>query len=286
VLVTTRIDDLRAALASHRQRGARIGFVPTMGSLHDGHLALVDWARADADVVVMSIFVNPLQFAAHEDFGRYPRDAEGDAAKAAARGVDILWIPTVDEMTPADDRLWPVRVVPSLEPARWEAAARPGHFTGVLTIVAKLFHIVQPDVAVFGQKDVQQLTLVRAMVRGLDIPVRLIAAPTSRDADGLALSSRNAYLDADERRSAVGLSRALAAVQRSFASGQRHADQLEACGRAALAETPGVDVDYLAVVEPDRLEPVREAVEGTVVMVAARVGRTRLLDNIVLSAGG
>jgi len=282
----TAIDDLRAALAAHRRRGARIGFVPTMGSLHEGHLALVDRARADADVVVMSIFVNPLQFAAHEDFGRYPRDAAGDAAKAASRGVDILWTPTVDALTPPEDRYVPVRVVPTLDPPRWEAAARPGHFTGVLTIVAKLFHIVQPDVAVFGQKDVQQLTLVRAMVRGLDIPVQVIAAPTSRDADGLALSSRNAYLDADERRSALALSRALAAVQLGFAGGLRDAARLEACGRAVLARTPAAEVDYLAVVEPQRLEPVAEAVDGTIVMVAARVGRTRLLDNVVLSSGG
>jgi pantoate--beta-alanine ligase len=280
--VVTRIALLRAILAERRRTGQRLAFVPTMGSLHAGHLALVDTARAHADAVVMSIFVNPLQFGLNEDFARYPRDPVGDLAKAEERRVEVVFTPSVEELYPPHESTWPVRVVPLADPARWDAAARPGHFDGVLTVVAKLFNIVQPDIAVFGQKDIQQVTMIRAMVTALDVPVALVIAPTTREGDGLALSSRNAYLGPSDRQSAVALSRALSAINRAWQAGTHDVASLEARGRAVLAAVPAVGVEYLAVVEPDRLEPVARADTGAVVMVAARVGKTRLIDNIIL----
>jgi pantoate--beta-alanine ligase len=277
----SRIAELRALLADERRAGRRIGFVPTMGFLHDGHLTLVDEARRRSDVIVMSVFVNPLQFGPSEDFTRYPRDAEGDAAKARDRGVDLLFLPHATEMYPRE-RV--VDVVPRALATRWEGEVRPGHFAGVLTVVAKLFNIVQPDVAVFGQKDVQQATLVRAMVRDLDFPVEIVVAPTVRERDGLALSSRNTYLSADDRRRALVLSRALRAIERSFAGGERDASSLDWLARGVLSEESDVRLDYLAIVDPETLEPAPTARDGTVVAIAARVGATRLIDNVILGA--
>ncbi len=279
--VLTRVAELRAVLAAARARGASVGFVPTMGSLHAGHLSLIDAARAATSGVVMSLFVNPLQFAPTEDFGAYPRDADGDRAKAAARGVDWLFAPVPEEMYPARRGI-PVRVTPELVPPRWEAASRPGHFEGVLTVVAKLFNMVRPDVAVFGQKDIQQVSMVRAMVRALDFPVELIVAPIVREPDGLAMSSRNIYLSADERARALVLSRSLRAARDAWQAGERRGPELEDIGRRVLAETPGLALDYFAVVEPDRLDPAPVAEAGSIIMVTARVGRTRLLDNVIL----
>lgn len=273
------VAEVRALVAAARAQGARVGFVPTMGFLHEGHLRLVDEARRRSDFVVMSIFVNPLQFAPTDDLARYPRDPEGDAAKAAGRGVDLLFTPGVEDMYPAPAR---VRVVPAALDAHWEGEVRPGHFAGVLTVVAKLFHIVLPDVAVFGQKDIQQATLVRAMVRDLDFPLDVVVAPTVRESDGLALSSRNSYLDAAARRRALALSRALFAIRDAWAAGERDAARLLARGRALLEAEPGVAVDYLALAEPETLEPVTTAEQGTIAMVAARVGTTRLIDNLIL----
>ena len=278
----SRIADLRALLGAERRAGRRVGFVPTMGFLHDGHLALVEEARRRTDVVVMSVFVNPLQFGPSEDFTRYPRDAEGDAAKARDRGVDLLFLPDAQEMYPRE-RV--VEVVPRALASRWEGEVRPGHFAGVLTVVAKLFNIVQPDVAVFGQKDVQQATLVRAMVRDLDFPVEIVVAPTVRERDGLALSSRNTYLSADDRRRALVLARALRAIERAFGAGERDAASLDWLARGVLSEEPAVRLDYLAIVDPETLEPAAQAREGTVVAVAARVGATRLIDNVILGVG-
>jgi pantoate--beta-alanine ligase len=258
-----------------------VAFVPTMGFLHDGHLQLVDEARQRADFVVMSIFVNPLQFGPSEDFSRYPRDAEGDAAKAASRGVDLLFMPATEEMYGAR------RVVSVMAEGldrRWEGEIRPGHFAGVLTVVAKLFNVVQPDVAVFGQKDFQQAALVRALVRDLDFPIDLVVARTVREPDGLAMSSRNVYLSEAERARALALSGALRAVSRSFAAGERDGRVLEQVGRRVIDEVGGITVDYLALVDAERLEPVVSATAGDVVLLAARVGATRLLDNQVLGA--
>jgi pantoate--beta-alanine ligase len=274
-----RIAELREALEASRARGQRIGFVPTMGYLHEGHLRLVDEARRRADLVVMSIFVNPLQFGPNEDLARYPRDMEGDAAKAESRGVDLLFIPDSSEMYPVASR---VVVTPRALASRWEGAARPGHFEGVLTVVAKLFNIVQPHVAIFGQKDIQQATLVRAMVEDLDIPVEIVVAPTVREEDGLAMSSRNSYLDPASRARALGLSKALRAVERAYNAGERSAAKLEALARTHLEEAGVSAVDYVAIADPETLEPLAQATAGAVVAVAACVGRTRLIDNVIL----
>jgi pantoate--beta-alanine ligase len=275
----TRIADVREAVGDARARGRRIGFVPTMGYLHEGHLRLVDEARRHADLVVMSIFVNPLQFGPTEDLARYPRDLDGDAAKANARGVDLLFAPDGAEIYPEQPR---VVVTPRALAARWEGAARPGHFEGVLTVVAKLFNIVQPHVAVFGQKDIQQALLVRALVEDLDIPVEIVVAPTVREPDGLAMSSRNSYLDAPSRERALALSGALRAVVRAHAAGERSAAALEAMARAHLAQHGITEVDYVALAHPRTLEPLVQADAGAIIAVAARVGRTRLIDNMIL----
>ena len=276
-----RIGELRELLREPRARGERIGFVPTMGYLHEGHLRLVDEARHRAHVVVMSVFVNPLQFGPSEDLSRYPRDLEGDAQKAASRGVDLLFAPEAAEIYPEEPR---VLVTPHALASRWEGAARPGHFEGVLTVVAKLFNAVQPDIAIFGQKDLQQALLIQAMVRDLNFPIEIVVSPTVREADGLAMSSRNRYLDAAERRRALGLSTALRAAADAYEAGERSAETLENVARARLAQH-GVDaVDYVAVADPRTLEPVSRAVDGTVIAVAARVGQTRLIDNIILGS--
>jgi pantoate--beta-alanine ligase len=277
------VDQLRTLLAEHRVRGGTVGFVPTMGALHAGHLSLVDAARARADLVVMSVFVNPLQFGPNEDFGAYPRDLAADRAQAASRGVDVVFAPETETLYPKTGAA-PIRVVPELDPPRWEAAVRPGHFAGVLTVVAKLFNIVRPDVAVFGQKDIQQATLIRAMTTALDFPIELVIAPIVREADGLAMSSRNVYLSADERVRARSLSLALRVVDERWRAGERDAEAMERAGRSVVDAEAGVSTDYFAVVEPERLEPVARAGQGSIAMVAARVGRTRLLDNMILGA--
>jgi len=271
---------LRARLAAERQAGKTIGLVPTMGFLHDGHLALVDDMRAASDVVVMSIFVNPLQFGPNEDLSRYPRNIERDRGLAASRGVEILFVPTVEEMYPAGAEC---RVVAGATASRWEGAQRPGHFDGVLTVVAKLFNIVQPDVAGFGQKDIEQFTLIRKMVRDLDMPLALRLLPTVREADGLALSSRNVYLTPDARVQALALSRALREVAGQWEAGERDADILRGVVAAAFAAADGVVPDYIAIADPDTLVPVTRAIPGTIVAVAARVGSTRLIDNVILT---
>ena len=275
------IADARRLVRGARAAGKRVALVPTMGALHDGHLSLVDAARRQAAFVVMSVFVNPLQFAPTEDLAAYPRDLAGDAAKAASRGVDLLFTPSAGEMYPGPGR---VVVEPRALADRWEGAARPGHFAGVLTVVAKLFNVVQPDVAVFGQKDAQQAAVVRAMVRDLDFPVELVVAPIVREPDGLAMSSRNAYLAFDDRERAAALSTSLQAIVRQFRGGESRSAALEGAARAALGAEPGVAVEYLAVVDPDTLEPTADARAGSLVLLTARVGRTRLLDNVVLPA--
>ena len=273
------IADIRAAVAAARARGAGIGFVPTMGFLHDGHLQLVDEARRHAGCVVMSLFVNPTQFGPNEDFTRYTRDLEGDAAKAESRGVDLLFEPTVDEMYPTPTSL---RVEADDLPSRWEGKVRPGHFSGVLTVVAKLFNIVAPDVAVFGRKDFQQAALIRRMARELNFPIDLVVAATVRERDGLAMSSRNTYLDESARVSALALVESLRAAARAFSAGERAGEQLTSEGTRSLAKHPEVAVDYFAVVDPVAMKPVAEATADSVAIVAARVGKTRLIDNMIL----
>ncbi len=274
--VVRDVASLRAAVAAARARGMRVGFVPTMGALHAGHLSLLERARAQCDCVVLSIFVNPLQFAPTEDLAKYPRTERDDLAAAAPRGATIAFVPGLEIMYPGP-RV--VSVVPEAIADRWEGAIRPGHFSGVLTVVTKLLNLVQPDVAVFGQKDLQQATLIRALVRDLDIPVTLDIAPIIREEDGLAMSSRNRFLDADDRRAARVLSQALVTIAGRFAAGSHDAASLLDEGDARLRTEDSVQRDYLSIVDPLRLEPVVNASEGDYVIVAARVGATRLLDN-------
>jgi len=282
MLELTSVPEIHAWTGAQRAAGRRIALVPTMGFLHEGHLALVDEARRRADSVVLSIFVNPLQFGPREDLSRYPRDLPRDRALASSRGVDTIFVPPASAMYPAGSE---VRVVAGPMADRWEGAARPGHFTGVLTVVAKLFHLTQPDVACFGQKDIQQLTLVRRMVRDLDWPLEIATVRTVREADGLAMSSRNAYLAPADRARAVVLSRALRAAHDGWRTGETRADALEVRMRDELGKEPGVTVEYIAVADPESLAPVQTADDTTIVALAARIGSTRLIDNIVLAQG-
>jgi pantoate--beta-alanine ligase len=271
---------MRAWSQAERARGRSIGFVPTMGFLHEGHLRLVDRAKELADRVVLSIFVNPLQFGPKEDFAKYPRDLARDQQLAEGRVVDCVFVPEGSEMYPAE----PVaRVTGGAAAETLEGAARPGHFTGVLTVVAKLFHLVAPDVAVFGRKDFQQAALVKRMVQDLDFPITIDVLPTVRELDGLALSSRNSYLNGDQRRSALALSRALRTVEQTWRSGEADPTPLQRRGMEVL-RGPGVEPEYLVLVDED-LQPVTRATARTVAVLAARVGATRLIDNVVLGEG-
>ncbi len=279
IRVATR-EALRASVAEARRKGHRIGFVPTMGYLHEGHLSLIDEARTRADTVVISVFVNPLQFGPQEDLARYPRDLERDAQLVAARGGDILFAPSVEEMYPHGNAAV-VITAPGLAD-RLCGAFRPGHFQGVLTVVAKLFHLVTPDIAVFGRKDFQQYVLIRRMAADLDFPVEVLAAPIVRDVDGLALSSRNVYLSAAEREDALLLSRSLRAADAEFRAGFTEAARLIAKARATLAAGRTVSLQYVELVDTSSLDAVSQARAGDVLAVAAIVGSTRLIDNIAL----
>jgi len=272
--------EMRSWSRAERSRRHTIGFVPTMGFLHEGHLRLVDRARELAERVVVSIFVNPLQFGPHEDLARYPRDLPRDRKLAEARGVDCLFVPDVSAMYPAEPL---ARVVPGPVADTLEGTARPGHFTGVLTVVSKLFHIVEPDVAVFGRKDFQQGMLVKRMVQDLDFAVAIDIAPTARELDGLALSSRNTYLSPDERRSALALSRALRTIEQTWRGGEADPLKVQRAGLEAM-HAPGVIAEYCALVD-ENLQPVSRVTAHTVAVVAARVGKIRLLDNVVLGEG-
>jgi pantoate--beta-alanine ligase len=276
------IAELRAMLDERRAAGASVALVPTMGALHDGHLALVRRARELADVVVVSIFVNPLQFGPGEDLERYPRTLDADVAALAALSVDAVFTPTVDEMYPRGREAGTtVHSGPIGE--RYEGASRPGHFDGMLTVVAKLFGIAQPDVALFGQKDAQQVHLVSRMVADLHLPLRIETVPTVRESDGLALSSRNRYLGEAERRAALVLAESLRAADAAAAQGP---SELLAEGVAAFGDHDGVSLDYFVVVDPDTFLPVAEDYRGrALVLVAALVGSTRLIDNAFVEVG-
>ena len=273
------IEGVRAAVGEHRAAGRTVALVPTMGALHDGHLALVRRAREVADVVIVSIFVNPLQFGAGEDLDRYPRTLEADLAVLGREGVELVFAPTATEMYPSGDV--PTKVTAGHVGTLYEGASRPGHFDGVLTVVAKLLHIVMPDRALFGQKDAQQVFLVQRMVRDLDVPVRIEVVPTVREPDGLAMSSRNRYLDVEQRRIALALSESLAAAERAAAEGL---DEVLAEAAGAFGDHDGIELDYLVVVDPGTFLPVAEGASGpAVVLVAARVGTTRLIDNALIT---
>ena len=278
---TTTIAEVRTRVAEAHAAGQRVALVPTMGALHAGHLALVERAREVADLVVVSVFVNPLQFGPKEDFARYPRDLDADRALLATAGADVLFAPEAAEVLP--DGRTQVRVAAGQIGDTLEGRIRPGHFDGVLTIVLKMLHIVGPDVAVFGQKDAQQVFLVRRMLHDLDVPVALEVVETVREDDGLARSSRNAYLDAGERRLARAVPAALDAAE-SYSD--RDVDAMIGAAQSALAGEDGADLDYLVVVDPATFRPVGDGYRGrALVLVAARVGGTRLIDNRFVHLG-
>ncbi|KQV25753.1 pantoate--beta-alanine ligase [Yonghaparkia sp. Root332] len=278
--VDTTIDGLRARLDAERAAGRTVALVPTMGSLHEGHLALVDRAAALADAVVVSIFVNPLQFGPSEDYDRYPRDLTADLAALTDRGVAVVFAPTVAEMYPRG----PIgtRVSAGAVGEILDGASRPGHFDGMLTVVAKLLLIAAPDVAVFGEKDAQQVFLVQRMVRDLDVPTRIDVVETVRASDGLALSSRNAYLSPEQRTAALALPSALAAARAAAIAGAGLPTALEAA-LAVLDAEPLLELDYVAVVDPETFQPAEPGHTGAArALVAARVGSTRLIDTHLL----
>lgn len=273
----------RASLRAWRAKvtpGTIVGFVPTMGALHDGHISLMQQARAEADIVIASIFVNPLQFGPNEDLSRYPRPIEADIAKLEAAGVDALFLPGVEDMYPEGASTF---VEESLVSAPLCGAVRPGHFRGVTTVVLKLFNLVQPHIAVFGQKDAQQCAVIERMVRDLDVPVDIRRGPIVREADGLALSSRNVYLSAEDRAAAPLLYQSLLAVEAAYRAGELDAERLAGIGRDVLAQSERIKVQYWDVRDPESLGAItRVGARGALLAVAAHLGTTRLIDNLVI----
>lgn len=257
---------------------ASVGLVPTMGALHEGHASLIRRAVREHDLAVVSIFVNPTQFGPHEDFAAYPREESADLAMCETLGAAMVFVPTVDEMYPAGEG---TRVQPGPIAERLEGAARPGHFAGVATVVTKLFAIVRPEAAYFGQKDFQQLRVVQTMSRDLRLGVRVVGSPTVREPEGLAMSSRNRYLSADERRNALALSRGLFAARDDWSRGEREGPTLRERVQG-IASGPGVALDYVSVADPFTLEEQSGTVDRAVISLAARVGKTRLIDNVLL----
>ena len=276
------VEDPREARRARRGLRGSVGLVPTMGALHDGHLSLVRRARAENDSALATVFVNPTQFGPGEDLAGYPRDLAGDLARLEAEGVDLVFAPQAASVYPAGFQTW---VVPGPLAETLEGARRPGHFRGVLTVVAKLFHVIEPDRAYFGQKDAQQAILVRRMAVDLDLPVGVVVCPIVRDRDGLALSSRNAYLSPEERRAAPVLFRSLEAVAKTWGAGERRGDQLRGAARAVLAAEPLAAPDYVSVADPETLAEIGTASGTVLVSMAVRFGRTRLLDNVLLPEG-
>ncbi len=272
---------MRNASRAARRAGGRLGFVPTMGALHEGHLSLVRASRASSDVVVASIFVNPTQFGVNEDLAKYPRSFKWDCELLEREGVDLLFAPAVEEMYPAGAVTW-VTVEGLSE--KLDGRSRPGHFRGVTTVVAKLFHVVEPDAAFFGQKDAAQVAIIRRMARDLNLAVEIVVCPIVRETDGLAMSSRNAYLDAEQRKRALVLHRSLMRVQQFASAGERSAARLAMAGREVIAGENTVRLDYFEIVDAETLEAVEDVSGGALVAVAAFVGSTRLIDNVVLEA--
>jgi len=277
--VFTTIDEMRAASRAARLEGKRLGLVPTMGALHEGHLSLVRAARAGSDVVAASIFVNPTQFGPNEDLAKYPRSFERDCQMLEREGVEFVFAPSVEEMYPAGAVTW-VTVEGLSE--KLDGKSRPGHFRGVTTVVAKLFHVVEPDRAFFGQKDAAQVANIRRMVFDLNLPVEIVVCPIVREADGLAMSSRNAYLSQEERKRALVLHRSLLRVKELIDAGEKYAGRLASVGREEISREGGVRLDYFEIVNPDTLDSVADISEGALVAVAAYIGATRLIDNILV----
>jgi pantoate--beta-alanine ligase len=277
--IFTTIDDMRAAARGARLAGKRVGLVPTMGALHEGHLSLVRAAYAACDLVAASIFVNPTQFGPNEDLEKYPRSFERDRELLKNEGVQMLFAPSVEQMYPAGAVTW---VTVEELSSKLDGRSRPGHFRGVTTVVAKLFHIVDPDAAFFGQKDAAQVAIIRRMVRDLNLPVQIVVCPIVREPDGLAMSSRNAYLDAEQRKQALVLHRSLSRVKELVDAGEMAASKLASVGGEEFTREPSVRLDYFEIVNPDTLDPVGDVSGGALVAVAAYVGGTRLIDNLLI----
>jgi pantoate--beta-alanine ligase len=277
--VLATIPDMLAASRSVRAEGKRLGLVPTMGALHEGHLSLVRAAKSRCRAVVVSIFVNPTQFGPNEDFTKYPHAFEHDREVLRKEGVDFVFAPSAEEMYPTGAGTW---VTVEGMSDRLCGRSRPGHFRGVTTVVAKLFHIVEPNLTFFGQKDAAQAAIIRRMVRDLNLPVEIVVCPIVREPSGLAMSSRNAYLSAEQKQSALVLYGALREIERSFHSGERNAEKLIGAGKQVVAGEPSVCLDYLEIVDPDTLEPLPSVNRSALVAIAALVGTTRLIDNVVL----
>ena len=278
--ICATIPESRAACRDARASRKRLGLVPTMGALHEGHLSLVRAAKAQCDAVAVSIFVNPTQFGPTEDLSKYPRQFDRDCRLLEKEGVDILFAPSVEEIYPDGPVTWVL--VEGLS-EKLDGRSRPGHFRGVTTIVAKLFHIIEPDAAFFGQKDAAQLAVIRRMVQDLNFPVEIVACPIVRESDGLAMSSRNAYLNLEERGRALVLQRSLQRAQQEFQTGESTAAKLISAAKEVFAREPQVVLDYFEIVDPDTLDPVKRISQKTLVAVAAYVGSTRLIDNTVLN---
>ncbi|MDB4958895.1 MAG: pantoate/beta-alanine ligase [Myxococcales bacterium] len=272
---------MRARAEDLRRDGRKLAVVPTMGALHEGHLTLLRAARARADIVILTLFVNPTQFGPKEDLSKYPRDEAGDLAKARSCGIDLAFCPDVSAMYPAGAQTF-VEVRELQQPMC--GASRPGHFAGVATIVTKLFHLTMPHLAVFGEKDYQQLAIIRRMVRDLDFGIEIVSVPIVREHDGLALSSRNAYLSGEQRPAALALSRGLAAAEARFRAGERDAAALIAAARAPLEAEPLVRIDYVELRDATELTAVAQITRPVVLALAAFVGTTRLIDNRVLAS--
>src|SRR5580700_1958383 len=277
--IVTTIAEARAAIAALRARNKSVGLVPTMGALHAGHLTLVQAARAQCDAVVATIFVNPTQFGPNEDFSKYPRTFEADCELLRAANVDLLFAPDVAEIYPAGATTFVS--VEGIED-RLDGQSRPGHFRGVATVVAKLFHIVAPSKAFFGQKDAAQVAILRRMVRDLHFDLEIVVCPIVRETDGLAMSSRNRYLNEDQRQSATVLYRTLTAMQERVEEGEVASSELIDAGLSVLSEEPDAQLDYLRVVDPDTLEDLPDAEGGALLAVAARFGSARLIDNVLI----
>jgi pantoate--beta-alanine ligase len=280
VKILSNITETGAACRLARANGQRLGLVPTMGALHEGHLSLVRAATAQCDTVVVSLFVNPTQFGPTEDLAKYPRPYERDRELLEKEGVAILFAPSAEEMYPLGEATWVV--VEGLS-EKLDGHSRPGHFRGVTTVVSKLFHIIEPDVAFVGQKDAAQSAVIRRMVRDLNFPVEIVICPIVREPDGLAMSSRNAYLNPDERHRALALHRSLNRVEDESRAGERSAARLIAAATKVFAQEPQVRLDYFEIVDPDTLDPVDQIERPALVAVAAYVGSTRLIDNRILN---
>ncbi|OGF52775.1 MAG: pantoate--beta-alanine ligase [Candidatus Fraserbacteria bacterium RBG_16_55_9] len=277
--IACTVREAREAIAAARAANQRIGLIPTMGYLHDGHVSLIDLCKNHADYLVVSVFVNPTQFSPHEDLSRYPRDFERDRHLIEAQGAHLLFAPTTKEIYPEDSQIrYEIRVLAD----HLCGPKRPGHFEGVLLVVSKLFHIIQPDVAVFGQKDLQQLLIIQRMITDLNFPIQLIAGPTIREPNGLAMSSRNSYLTTGERRESATIYRALQEARQLIESGERSASIVIEALMKRISKVQGSRMDYIGIVDLARLQPVEQIQGRIAIALAVYIGQTRLIDNMIL----